>query len=98
MVTLIDVHSCTPENQQELADVLAEAVRSGYRHEPGFVSANIRRSFDGTRVANYAQWESREALEAARALAPYRERVERLISSFDGMHEYEVVQSVLGSA
>lgn len=26
------------------------------RHRPGFVSANIHASTDGTRVVNYAQW------------------------------------------
>ena len=30
---------------------------------PGFVSANIHRIVDGTRVANYAQWKSKEAFE-----------------------------------
>jgi heme-degrading monooxygenase HmoA len=33
------------------------------RHLPGFVSANIHRGLDGRHVANYAQWESREAFE-----------------------------------
>jgi hypothetical protein len=28
---------------------------------PGFVSANIHASLDGTKVVNYAQWESQEA-------------------------------------
>jgi heme-degrading monooxygenase HmoA len=31
---------------------------------PGFVSANIHKSLDGVRVANYAQWRSREDFEA----------------------------------
>ena len=34
------------------------------RRLPGFVSANIHRSLDGTKVANYAQWASRAAFEA----------------------------------
>jgi hypothetical protein len=38
---------------------------------PGYVSANIHRSLDGTTVADYAQWQSR-GLEAMLAdhLAP----------------------------
>ncbi len=35
-------------------------------HLPGFVSANIHRSFDGKNVINYAQWESQGAFEAMR--------------------------------
>jgi heme-degrading monooxygenase HmoA len=31
---------------------------------PGFVSANLHKSLDGTRVANYAQWRSWEDFEA----------------------------------
>lgn len=33
------------------------------RRVPGFVSANIHRSLDGTRVINYAQWSSKEAFD-----------------------------------
>jgi heme-degrading monooxygenase HmoA len=36
------------------------------KHQPGFISANIHKSFDGTRVVNYAQWRSREDFEAMR--------------------------------
>ena len=34
------------------------------KYQPGYVSANIHKSLDGTRVTNYAQWRSREAFEA----------------------------------
>ncbi len=34
------------------------------RHQPGFISANLHRSLDGTKVINYAQWASRDAFEA----------------------------------
>ncbi len=36
------------------------------RYLPGFISANLHRSIDGTKVINYAQWESPEALDAMR--------------------------------
>jgi imidazolonepropionase-like amidohydrolase len=31
---------------------------------PGFVSAHIHKSLDGVRVANYAQWRTRDHFEA----------------------------------
>ena len=31
---------------------------------PGFVSANIHKSLDGTHVVNYGQWRSKEDFEA----------------------------------
>ncbi len=34
------------------------------RHCPGLVSASIHRSFDGTKIIDYAQWRSREDFEA----------------------------------
>lgn len=34
------------------------------KHLPGFISASIHKSFDGHKVVNYAQWESREDFEA----------------------------------
>jgi len=64
VVTLINVFTVAPERQQRLLDVLAEATVEVIAGMPGFVSANLHRSFDGTRVANYAQWRSREELEA----------------------------------
>jgi len=64
VVTLINVFTVAPEDQQRLVEVLIEATQAVMRKQPGFVSANIHRSLDGTRVANYAQWRSREAVEA----------------------------------
>jgi hypothetical protein len=66
VTTLITVHECQPEDQQALVDLLSEAASSIYANAPGFVSATIHRSIDGTRVTNYAQYESREAFERLR--------------------------------
>jgi hypothetical protein len=56
VVTLINVFTVAPEDQQRLVDVLVEATQAVMRKQPGFVSADIHKSLDGTRVANYAQW------------------------------------------
>ncbi|HEX8671593.1 MAG TPA: antibiotic biosynthesis monooxygenase family protein [Longimicrobium sp.] len=64
VMTLINVFTVAPERQQELLDVLVEATECVMRHQPGFVSANLHRSHDGTRIVNYAQWRSREDFEA----------------------------------
>ena len=66
VLTLINVFTVAPARQQELLDVLVEATESVMRHQPGFVSASLHRSHDGTRVVNYAQWRSREDFEAMR--------------------------------
>src|SRR5215216_1600899 len=64
VVSLINVFTVAPEDQQHLVDVLVDATQAVMRKQPGFVSANIHKSLDGTRVTNYAQWRSREAFEA----------------------------------
>ena len=64
VVTLINVFTVAPEDQQHLLDLLVEATESVMNKLPGFVSTNLHKSFDGTRVVNYAQWRSVEAFEA----------------------------------
>lgn len=60
VVTLINVFTVSPENQQRLVDLLVEATESVICKQPGYVSANIHKSLDGTKVTNYAQWRSVE--------------------------------------
>jgi quinol monooxygenase YgiN len=63
-ITLINVFSVKPEQQDQLVRMLNEAAETTMRRFPGFVSASIHKSLDGTRVVNYAQWRSREDFEA----------------------------------
>jgi heme-degrading monooxygenase HmoA len=64
LVTLINVFTVDPQDQQVLIDILVEATEKVMKNIPGFISANIHKSLDGTKVVNYAQWESKEAFEA----------------------------------
>ncbi len=54
-----------PAHQQEVADGLKEVTVHIVSRQPGFVSASLHKSHDGTRVIMYAQWRSREDQEAA---------------------------------
>ena len=92
VVTLINVFTVAPEDQQRLVEVLVEATQAVMRKQPGFVSANIHRSLDGTRVANYAQWRSREAFEAMlqnQEAAEHMGEVAKIAERFEP-HLYEV--------
>jgi heme-degrading monooxygenase HmoA len=92
VVTLINVFTVAPEDQQRMVDVLVEATQAVMRKQPGFVSANIHKSLDGTRVANYAQWRSKEAFEAMlrdREAAEHMGEAARIAESFEP-HLYEV--------
>ncbi|TPG36833.1 antibiotic biosynthesis monooxygenase family protein [Mycolicibacterium hodleri] len=90
--TLINVFTVDPRQAANLAALLDEATEEVMRHVPGFVSANIHLSTDGTRVVNYAQWETAEAYQAMLADPVAREHMGRaaeLATGFDP-HLYTV--------
>jgi hypothetical protein len=64
LVTLVNVFRLNdPADQQRLVSLLIQATETTMRHQPGYVSANIHRSLDGTYVVNYAQWRTRADFE-----------------------------------
>ena len=63
VVTLVNVFTVKPEDQQGLVDVLAEAAAT-MKTIHGYVSSNLHKSLDGTKVTNYVQWESVKDFEA----------------------------------
>jgi heme-degrading monooxygenase HmoA len=92
LVTLINVFTVAPEDQQRLVEVLVDATQAVMRKQPGFISANIHRSLDGARVTNYAQWRSREAFEAMlgdREAAEHMGQAATIAERFEP-HLYEV--------
>jgi quinol monooxygenase YgiN len=60
LVTLINVFTVEPSNQQKLLDILARATNTSVRDVPGFISAALHRSVDGTKVTMYSQCKSAE--------------------------------------
>ena len=92
IVTFINVFTVAPEDQRRLVDVLVEATRAVMRNKEGFISANIHRSLDGTRITNYAQWRSKEAFDAMlgdREAGEHMGEAARIAESFEP-HLYEV--------
>ena len=94
LMTLVNVFTVSPAKQAELADLLVRATEETMRHLPGFISASIHRSLDGTRVVNYAQWRSqgdfaamkdspkaRPHMQAAAALASFEPIVCEVVDS-----------------
>lgn len=63
IVTLINIFTADSSNQQKLVDMLKKANEQIYNKQEGFISASIHKSLDGTKVTNYLQWESKEAIE-----------------------------------
>jgi quinol monooxygenase YgiN len=100
LATFINVFTVEPSNQQELLDLLAHATETSVRDVPGFVSAALHRSVDGTRVTMYAQWQSVEHYRHYQSMlsdpvaSPYV-RQALAIATFEP-RMYEVVKVVAG--
>ena len=94
VVTLINVFTVEPENQSRLVGLLTEATEGSVRRAPGFISASLHRSIDGTKVTMYAQWRSVEDYQAMRqdpAPLPFFHEALTIAKFEPGM--YDVVQT-----
>ncbi|MGB3653258.1 MAG: antibiotic biosynthesis monooxygenase [Rivularia sp. (in: cyanobacteria)] len=93
VATVIIIFNVEAEKQQALIDTIAEFVNT-VKHLPGFVSANIHKSLDGVKVANYAQWKTKQDFENFLNNAEAQEKGAKL-REFNppDSHVYEVVIS-----
>jgi quinol monooxygenase YgiN len=94
VITLINVFTVEPANQQRLIELLTEATETSVRRAPGFVSASLHRSTDGTKVTMYAQWLSIDHYQAMRrdpAPLPFLQEALKIAKFEPGL--YEVVQT-----
>ena len=95
-VTLINVFSVAPENQDNLIKLLTEVTGQHVRHHQGFISASLHRSVDGRKVTMYAQWASMEDYASMRQSpgpAPALEKAFQMATFDPGT--YEVVEIFL---
>jgi quinol monooxygenase YgiN len=93
-VTLINVFTVDPQNQERLIELLSRATEVSVRHAPGFIAANLHRSVDGTKVTMVAQWRSAEEYQAMRndpAPLPFLQEALTMATFDPGM--YEVVRT-----
>ncbi len=94
VITLINVFTVEPANQRRLIELLTDATEVSVREAPGFVSASLHRSTDGTKVTMYAQWRSVEAYQAMRqdpAPLPFFQEALKIAKFEPGV--YEVVRT-----
>lgn len=98
LATVINVFTVPPEEQRRVAEMLVDTARGTVKDFRGFLSASVHLSVDGTRVANYAQWRSREELEAALQNPQFQEHIKPItdIAKPDA-HVYEVVGTASAS-
>ncbi|KQT05871.1 MULTISPECIES: antibiotic biosynthesis monooxygenase family protein [unclassified Bradyrhizobium] len=94
MISLINVFTVDPANQDRLLVLLTRATDEFVSRAPGFVSSTLHRSLDGTKVTMYAQWRSAEDYESMRqdpGPLPFLEEALTIAKFEPGI--YEVVRS-----
>ena len=92
VATVIVIFNVNPEKQQELLDNIAEFVKI-VKQQPGFVSANLHKSLDGLKVANYAQWATTEDFENFINNPEVKQKASKIKAFSPDSHIYEVVIS-----
>ena len=93
LTTVIIIFRVEPQQQEELIQAIKEFLKT-VKIQPGFVSANLHRSTDGVKVANYAQWFDMDSFTAFRNNESVQEKAAKLFE-FDtpDSHVYEIVTS-----
>src|SRR3546814_5542751 len=89
-IALINTFKVDPDKAEALIALLDDATETVMKHRVGFISANIHRSLDGGRVANYAQWRTKadfEAMLADPACQEHMKAAADLADSFDPRSE-----------
>jgi heme-degrading monooxygenase HmoA len=72
----------TREDQEWLVQELQRFTEETMRHQPGFISATLHKSFDGLTVINYARWRSPEDFKQATTHPAMEEHRQRLGDRF----------------
>jgi quinol monooxygenase YgiN len=90
--TFINTFRCVPSDQEEVVQINIDIVDQVASASPGFISASIHRSADGTRVINYLQWKTPEHLAAMQRSPAFQAIARRFtgLIEFDP-HQCEVV-------
>ena len=96
-LTFINTFTVAPENAERLLQALRNATEEIFRHQPGFISANLHISRDRRRILNYAQWRSREdylAMSKKPEIQAHMKQAAALAISFDPV-DYDLCDVVL---
>ncbi len=93
-LTLINVFTVNPADQQKLIDLLTLATEESVTKITGFIASSLHKSLDGTKVTMYAQWRSAEDYQNMRnnpTASPYLDQALEIATFQPGM--YEVVKT-----
>jgi len=82
-VTLVNTFFTSgPQEQDQLVKILTDLAEEAMKHQAGFISSNIHRSYDGSTVMSYVQWRSTEHWRAAFQKPEAQKHVKHLIERY----------------
>jgi heme-degrading monooxygenase HmoA len=92
MITFINTFTVLPEKQQEALTLISRVYTDVVKYQPGFISAKLLFSSDGTKVTAFALWEDEESLKALRKTQGFRdlhtkEFVDAIVSNESHIYE-----------
>ncbi|MGH1466370.1 MAG: antibiotic biosynthesis monooxygenase family protein [Cognatishimia sp.] len=93
--TVITTLEVTPGTCQDVIEALTEAYDLVISKQPGFIAAGLHVNDAQTRVANYSQWENRQAFQAMLRTPEMRDRnrrINELCKSFEPVM-YDVIET-----
>ena len=85
IATFINTFRCKPEHQDQVVQINVDIIEQVARRAPGFISATVHRSLDGTRVFNYLQWDTQQSLAAMQESSAFGQHGKR----FAGLIDFE---------
>ena len=94
LLTVIVLFKVKPGKQAEALEIVRQLFAIAQK-QSGLVSANLHRSLDGEKIANYAQWEDEDSLNKFRQLPETLALIgpiQGLVEEMDGL-PYEIVAS-----
>jgi len=76
--TVITTFEVTPATCEDLLEELSAACREVISKQPGYIASALHVNDARTRIANYSQWQNREAFQAMLRSAEMRDRNRRI--------------------
>ena len=83
--TLINTFAVTTVNQAKVTECLRRFTEGYAALRPGFIAASVHASLDGSRVVNYAQWESSSDLTTMLASSEAKAHMAELAALVEGI-------------
>ncbi|MFE4105828.1 antibiotic biosynthesis monooxygenase family protein [Almyronema epifaneia] len=72
MITFVNVFTVQPESQDRAFHNISQVYTEAVKPQPGFISGQVLKSRDGTRVTAIALWESEADLQAMRTTPKFQ--------------------------